>query len=188
MAGVLTSNLMLSRVAVENLESRTLLAANPVITEFMASNGGTLLDGNGAHSDWVEIQNKGDAAINLQGWHLTDAPGNPSKWTFPSKTLNPGQFVVVFASGNNAPDAAGNLHTNFSLDANGDYLALTRPDNTVASEYGASGNNFPKQLEDVSFGAGSVLDKTTILDSGKPAKAIEECQLGHSHRRLRISL
>src|SRR3954469_4201126 len=34
-----------ARVAVENLESRTLLAANPVITEFMASNGGTLLDG-----------------------------------------------------------------------------------------------------------------------------------------------
>ena len=75
------------RAGVEALESRLLLAAQPVISEFLASNGGTLADGNGAHSDWIEIQNKGDASVNLGGWHLTDDRSRPGKWTFPARTL-----------------------------------------------------------------------------------------------------
>jgi len=157
---------------VEGLESRRLLAGDPVIAEFMASNGGSITDGNGAHSDWIEILNKGDAPIDLAGWHLTDDAANLAKWTFPTKSLGAGQFLIVFASGNNAPDPAGNLHTNFSLNADGEYLGLVRPDLTVASEYGAGGVNYPRQLQDVSYGAGSVLDQRTLVAPGAVAKAL----------------
>src|SRR5687768_15165241 len=44
----------------EQLEPRTMLAADFVITEFMASNDGTLLDEDGDTSDWIEIQNVGN--------------------------------------------------------------------------------------------------------------------------------
>ena len=51
--------------------------------------------------------------VNLGGWYLTDDRDNLRRWTFPSVALAPGGFLVVFASGNNAVDPAGNLHTNF---------------------------------------------------------------------------
>ena len=59
----------------ELLEQRRLLAAAPVITEFMASNGATLDDGDGNSSDWVEIYNAADQAVDIAGrprWRRSD--------------------------------------------------------------------------------------------------------------------
>src|SRR5687768_2622723 len=79
------------RLGLEGLERRHFLAASPIITEFMADNGGPpgLADGSvpPSYEDWVEIYNDGDAAIDLGGWHLTDNAANPGKWEFPSRTL-----------------------------------------------------------------------------------------------------
>src|SRR5215210_5703053 len=87
------------RSTFEWCEPRQLLAADPILSEFMAENQDTLKDGNGQASDWIEIYNRGDAAIDLVGWHLTDDAALPGKWTFPSKLLAAGDFLVVFASG-----------------------------------------------------------------------------------------
>jgi hypothetical protein len=136
----------------EALEARLALAANPVITEFMASNSSALLDGNGVASDWIEIYNKGDQAVNLAGYSLTDDSLDLDKWNFPSVTLNPGAYLVVFASGNSTADSAGNLHTNFALGASGEYLGLVSPGGVVLSQFGASGQDYPPQSSDVSYG------------------------------------
>jgi len=56
----------------EQLEPRIALSATPLISEFMASNSGTLDDEDGQSSDWVELYNAGDTALNLDGWHLTE--------------------------------------------------------------------------------------------------------------------
>ncbi len=151
----------------EPLEARQLLAANPIITEFMADNQNSLEDGGvpPANADWIEIQNAGDATIDLVGWHLTDDAGELTKWTFPNQVLPPGGFLIVFASGNDAPDGAGNLHTNFGLAASGEYLALVRPDMTVASEFGPGGTDYPAQFADISFGVG-VSETVTPLVAG----------------------
>ncbi len=42
-------------------------SAEPVISEFMASNAPTLKDGHGNYSDWVEIRNEGSSPTNLTG-------------------------------------------------------------------------------------------------------------------------
>src|SRR4051812_4412467 len=60
------------------------------ITEFMANNQTTLADEDGDFRDWLEIHNGSDSPVNLGGWHLTDNPGNPDKWTFPSVDLPAG--------------------------------------------------------------------------------------------------
>ncbi len=137
----------------EALECRSLLAAQPTIIEFMASNDATLLDGDGETSDWIELFNAGDAPLDLLGWHLTDDDANLDKWTFPSVTLAPGAFLIVFASGQLTEthvDAGGHLHTDFSLSAGGEYLALVEPDAfTIAAAFAPS---FPPQLTDFSFG------------------------------------
>lgn len=148
-----------------------MLAADPVITEFVASNGGSLLDGATPPrtSDWIEIRNVGDEAVDLAGWHLTDDAANLTRWTFPTAPLSAGEFLVVFASGDGVPDADGNLHTNFALDADGEYLALVRPDMTVASEFGSSGEDYPSQRRDISYGVANETTSTTLLSSADNA-------------------
>ena len=144
------------RLRFEPFEARQMLAAQPIITEFMADNQNTLQDAASpsAYSDWIEIQNAGDAAIDLVGWHLTDNAAEPTKWTFPNRLLAPGEFLVVFASGDGTTDGSGNLHTNFSLNAQGEHLALVRPDLSIASEFGSIGADYPAQFADISFGIG----------------------------------
>ena len=65
------------------------LAAAPVITEFLTDNSSGLQDEDGDFSDWIEIHNPDPSPIDLSGWHLTDDPALPTKWTLPSHTLAP---------------------------------------------------------------------------------------------------
>jgi hypothetical protein len=137
-------------------------SADPVISEFMASNQATAADEDGDFSDWIELHNPTAAAIALDGWHLTDSAANPAKWSFPAVTLEPGDFLVVWASGKNRRVAGSPLHTNFSLSAGGEYLALVRPDGTtVAQDFGAA---YPPQSGDESYGA--IFESTVLLSPG----------------------
>jgi CotH kinase protein/Lamin Tail Domain len=124
----------------------------PRITEFMAANDSALADEDGEFSDWIEVHNPDSAPISLAGYHLTDNATNLNKWTFPAVTLNPGAYLVVFASGKNRVDPAGRLHTDFQLSADGEYLALVAPNGvTVISAFAPT---YPPQFENVSFGLG----------------------------------
>ena len=137
----------------ETLEPRRLFAADPLITEFVASNGSSLTDGFGNDTDWIELHNAGDTAVDLADYHLTDDAGNPTQWGFGQSTvLNPGDYLVVFASGLDTVDPQGNLHTNFRLGAGGEHLALTDPDGNTVSSFGNDGADYPEQIRDVSYG------------------------------------
>lgn len=151
----------------EPLEARLMLAASPVITEFMASNKETLADQDGDFSDWIEIQNIGDAPADLAGWRLTDNPLLPTKWTFPNTVLAAGARLVVFASGKDRGVAGGQLHANFQLEASGEYLALVRPDLSLASVFAPA---FPEQATDVSYGVSQTVTESTLIDAGSAAR------------------
>jgi hypothetical protein len=126
------------------------LAAQPVISEFMAQNNTVLADEDGAFSDWIEIYNPGPGTTNLNGCYLTDDPDNLTKWRFPAQNIAAGGYLVVFASGKDRAVAGTTLHTSFSLDADGEYLALVASNGTtVVSSFGTA---FPNQYPDVSYG------------------------------------
>src|SRR5437763_17120054 len=72
--------------------------AEPIISEFMASNLTTLADDDGDFSDWIEIYNPDAAPANLAGWYLTDDAKKKTQWQFPALTLPAQGFLVVFAS------------------------------------------------------------------------------------------
>lgn len=132
--------------------------AAPVISEFMASNTSTLADDDGDFSDWIEIFNPDATTANLAGWYLTDSAGNKNRWQFPSISVPSGGYLLVFASNKNRKDPARPLHTNFSLDADGDYLALVRADGTtVAAEFAPT---YPAQSADISYGISQPTDGT----------------------------
>lgn len=104
------------------------------INEFMASNQTTLADEDGAY--WLELYNAGVDPVDLTGWYLTDNALQKNKWQMPAVTLNPGGYLVIFASGKNRSVVGNPLHTNFSLSAAGEYLGLIKPDGTtVIDEY-----------------------------------------------------
>ncbi len=152
------------KAAVAALEPRLLLSAAPIISEFLASNGGGLADEDGDLSDWIELYNAGDEAVDLAGWSLTDDPEDLREWVFPTTVLEPGGFLVVFASDKDRAVAGAELHANFKLGASGDFLALVRPDQTIASAFAPT---YPPQSNDVSYGA--TFDTARLVAPGATA-------------------
>ncbi|MBL7221293.1 MAG: lamin tail domain-containing protein [Phycisphaerae bacterium] len=150
----------------EALEPRLLLSGSVVISEFMASNDTTRLDGDGEYSDWIELHNPTLAPVGLGGWFLTDNAGDLTKWEFPDITLAANgdsggeDYLIIFASNENDADwpyydAGGYLHTNFKLSANDadqhESVLLVRDDGlTVEHGY----EDYPEQVGDVSYGIG----------------------------------
>lgn len=153
----------------EPLEDRSLLAANPLISEFLAVNRSGLQDEDGAYSDWIELHNPTDASIDLQGWSVTDDQDVPKKWTFPGITLPPRAYRVVFASGKDRREPTGSLHTNFQLSAEGEYLALVSPQGAVVQDFGKS---YPAQRADISYGATAAMVRTPLRSADEELRAI----------------
>jgi hypothetical protein len=126
---------------------------NVVINEFLSANVNPsgLTDEDGQLEDWIELFNRGSDTVNLNGWSLTDDVEQPSKWIFPATLLNPGQYLVVFASGKDRRIPGANLHTSFSLNVEGEYLGLYAADfpPRVVHEFAPQ---FPEQRNDNSYG------------------------------------
>ena len=136
-----------------------------LISEFMADNSGTLLDEDGASSDWIELWNSTAGTVSFAGYYLTDDALVPNKWALPAWTLGPDKYAVVFASLKNRTPAqavAGqdnpgtlaqpHLHTNFKLSKTGGYLALMQDNGGGGYSTISVFSAYPAQREDVSYG------------------------------------
>ena len=127
-------------------------SAQVIVNEFMAKNDSTLLDGDGAYSDWIELYNSGSSAVDLTGWYLSDDATDLTQWVFPTKSIAAGEYLVVFASGNDTAgftDGSGYLHTNFKLSGDGESVVLVQSDGTTVED---SSLDYPVQSDDVSYG------------------------------------
>ena len=151
---VTTTYTLTARNAQNNTSSQTVTVyigvtpQPPRINEFVAENDSGLVDVDGDHPDWIEIYNPNPYALDLQGYRLKDSA---SQWDFPAGSgIVAGGYRVVFASGKNLTNPAAALHTNFSLNNAGEYLALVRiSDNTILTEFAPA---FPQQYSDISYG------------------------------------
>lgn len=139
------------------------------ISEFLAINDLGLQDQDGEYSDWLEIVNLDASPVALGGWYLTDDSNQLDGWRFPSRSLSPGEFLVVFASGKNRVPATGELHTDFKLKGDGEYLALVKPDGaTIAHAFAPA---YPPQHPDTSYGLPFRLQGDPLLLPGSPVRA-----------------
>lgn len=138
-------------------------AEEVTISEFLASNQSGLRDEDNQLGDWIEIHNSGLAAVNLDGWYLTDNANNKTKWRFPATNIAAGAYMVIFADGKDRRVPGATLHANFNLSANGEYLGLIKPDGvTVASQFSPT---FPGQAPDVSYGFSSLTTNFTAMNT-----------------------
>ena len=151
-----------NRLSIEALEPRLVLnGLSLVINEFMAANAQVHFDEDDDSSDWLEIYNPTDAAVDLDGWYLTDDREDLAKWEFPDVTLAQDEYLVVFASQKDRHVAGSELHTNFKLTQDGEYLALVDSDAvTVVHEYAPG---YPKQFDETSYGLSRDLADFAVL-------------------------
>lgn len=168
----------LGRVFADPTQPGTRSAGPVIITEFAASNGGELADEDGDYPDWIELHNRSNAPVDLEGWTLTDDPTQPEKWTFRPLTLAGGERLIVFASGKNRRKVnpeEGRLypHTSFRLDADGGFLGLYGP--TSRRFLDASEYEYPVQYPGVSYGVlpGETVQPDAVRYFGRPTPGAE---------------
>ena len=128
------------------------------ISEVMTSDQLVLPDSFGEFSDWVELYNTTDRAIDLSGWYLSDDHVDLQKWMIPELVLQPGQRKIIFCSGRGV-SVEGELHAEFSLSAGGESLTLTSYTGSVVDAV-----SFPASETHSSF----LFDGGDVVGTDKP--------------------
>jgi len=116
-----------------------------VINEFMADNEQLIEDPHGEFSDWIELFNRSNFPVNLNGMSITDDPNQPDQFVFPEMIMEPGQYLILWADGSDS--SANDIHLNFKLDKDGEYIGLYDPQGETMDAY-----HFEEQQPDISEG------------------------------------
>ena len=87
----------------------------------------------GIDGDWVELYNRGDATIDLEGIGLSDDPGKPRRWQFPADAyIRPGCYLVIAFCSQRSADST--LTPDYTVDMKlsaGETVCLATPDGRV---------------------------------------------------------
>lgn len=96
-----------------------------IINEISPSRGAGIRDEYGEEEDWVEIYNPGNAAVNLNGFFITDDFTNPRKFQLLADAgelvIEPRGYLVLWADEH---EHQGPTHLGFKLSADGEDLGL----------------------------------------------------------------
>ncbi len=119
------------------------------INELMAQNRDYKIV-NGVSPDWVEIFNNTPFSVDLTGWQLVQsaADDRTNRWTFPAGTsIQPFGHLPVYCE---RAFLSNVLSASFELSADGENVALIRPDSTVEDWV-----TFPALPRDISYARAS---------------------------------
>ncbi|MDI6402000.1 CotH kinase family protein [Balneolaceae bacterium ANBcel3] len=108
--------------------------AQVAINEVMASNSSTIADEDGDYEDWIELYNYSPFPIHLEGHGLSDDYDNPLRWIFPDITIEPGEYLLIWASNKDRRDPGQPLHTNFAISSAGEEVLLSAPNGMIIDE------------------------------------------------------
>ena len=120
-----------------------------MISEVMASNDSIATYPKADYTDWVEIFNSGDTAVDLSGWGLSDNPEKPRKWQFPDgATIRPGEYRVILCDKEPEKSTDTELHASFTISRkSGEVIILTDAEGAVHDRI-----TLPEMKTDTSFG------------------------------------
>ncbi|MDA7536445.1 lamin tail domain-containing protein, partial [bacterium] len=121
-----------------------------LMTEFLAANDSGLKDGDDDRTDWIEIHNPGQTPLNLSQFALTQDRQLEELWEFPSFLMGSGDYLIVHASGKNRRSPNEEWHTDFKLNADGEFLAIVMKESR--SIVHSFGTRYPQQQDDISYG------------------------------------
>ncbi len=134
-----------------------------VINEFMSSNYSALKDEDRQTSDWIELYNKSENPVNLDGYYLSDTIEDLSKWQFVTTTVvEPGKFILVFASGKNKLNYAAVWGTKITYGDTWKYLLGDSEPEATWKDLNFDDTNW--ESGDSGFGYGDDDDQTVLPD------------------------
>ncbi len=93
-----------------------------IINEVMSSNS-KYAPVNGKCYDLVEIYNNSDKVLNLADYTFSDKRSEPDRFKFPAVSLNPGEFYVIYCSGQTN---LGSDHASFKISSAGETVYLAK--------------------------------------------------------------
>jgi hypothetical protein len=117
------------------------------INEVVAANqsGVEDVDDPGDFPDWLELYNPGTAPVSLLGLSFTDNPRDPEQYVVRANVVVPARgFVLVYLDDDPSQSNATNIHTNFRLNEDGDFIGLYGGRGTVlidGFDFGPQGEN-----------------------------------------------
>ncbi len=122
----------------------TAASAQVVLNEICPANADIIYDPDLYNfSGWIEVYNGGNSTVNLGGYYLSDNQNQPLKWRIPNGTTVAAKgYLLIWCD-----EANTGLHTNFSLNANGEDVVFSNPTGTLMDKV-----TFPKQHTNVSYG------------------------------------
>lgn len=96
-----------------------------IISEVVSSNTRSLVHEVLGTPDWIELYNAGTTSVNLAGCHLSDNIREPRKWEFPSVSIGPGEYLIIYATKYEGDLPNGVYCTGFNLSKSGESLYFT---------------------------------------------------------------
>lgn len=118
------------------------------ISEFGGSTGSVA-------SDWVEIYNSTGSAVSLAGYGISNNPKNPAKWVFPDISIEPGEYLLLYATGSADKAQKKNLKLNFCISSTGEALFFFDPNGKLIDKLSAgrmrSGQSYGRDGSDNRF-------------------------------------
>jgi len=139
-------------------------AQSVVINEIMSSNTNTIYDEDGDTPDWIELYNSDVNEINLNGYYLSDDSLNIKKWQFGNVVIDPGKYLIVFASDKDT--IVNYWHTNFKISASGEKIILSDSSGSIIDQI-----DMPASLSDVSYARLNDGSPTWIFQEPSPGSA-----------------
>jgi hypothetical protein len=87
-------------------------------------------------SDWIELYNTTETAINIGGWFLSDSKKNLFKYKIPNgTTIGPDGYLVLYEDLNFGNENDPACYEPFALSENGEQLYLSSTKNSVLTGY-----------------------------------------------------
>ena len=118
------------------------------ISEFGGSTGSVA-------TDWVELHNSTGSAVNLGGYGISNNPKNPAKWVFPDISIEPGEYLLLYATGSADKAQKKNLKLNFCISSTGEALFFFDPNGKLIDKLSAgrmrSGQSYGRDGSDNRF-------------------------------------
>lgn len=118
------------------------------ISEFGGSTGSVA-------TDWVELHNSTGSAVSLGGYGLSNNPKNPAKWVFPDISIEPGEYLLLYATGSADKAQKKNLKLNFCISSTGEALFFFDPNGKLIDKLSAgrmrSGQSYGRDGSDNRF-------------------------------------
>jgi hypothetical protein len=118
----------------------------------MANNGpgsGFFDPADNDYDDWIELYNPTAAAVDINGWYLSDTATNKLQYHVTTSYILPAfGYRLIWADGETGQNLpTRDLHVSFQLRAAGEDIVLTAPDGTIIDQV-----TFGQQTNSVSQG------------------------------------